>query len=76
MIYNNKTPSPTRKNKNYLGSEMNNSKNKKYSKYKRSVSSEPDIKKINNKLKHKYFKLKLFNKGYSPSNSFSNNPRL
>ena len=72
VIYNNKTPSPTRKNKNYLGSEMNNSKNKKYSKYKRSVSSEPDLKKINNKLKHKYFKLKLFNKDYSPSNSFSN----
>jgi len=72
VIYNNKTPSPIRKNKNYLGSEMYNSKNKKYSKYIRSVSSEPDIKKINNKLKHKYFKLKLFNKDYSPSNSFSN----
>ena len=27
---------------------------------------------MNNKLKNKYFKLKLFNKDYSPSNSFSN----
>ena len=70
VIYNNKTPSPSRKSNNYLGSAIYNSKNKKYLKYTRSVSSEQDMKKINNKLKQKYFKLKIFNKDYSPNNSF------
>ena len=70
-IYNNKTPSPVKKNNNYFGSAIYNTKTKKYLKYKRSVSSESDIKKINNKLKQKYFKLKIFNKDYSPDNSFS-----
>ena len=75
VIYNNnnKTPSPIRKNSNYLGSSIINYKNKKYLKYTRSVSSEPEMKKINNKLKQKYFKLKLPKKDYSPNNSYSKN---
>ena len=75
VIYSNKTPSPTRKNNKYLASAIYNSKSKKYLKYTRSVSSEPDIKKINNKLKHKYFKLRIFNKDYSPDNSFYKNSK-
>ena len=72
-IYNNKTPSPIKKSNNYLGSSMYNSKTKKYLKYSRSVSSEPDMNKMNNKLKYNYFKLKYLGKDYSPDNSFSKN---
>ena len=70
-VYNNKTPSPIKKSNNYLGSSIYNTKNKKYLKFSRSVSSEPDMKKINNKLKYNYFKLKYLSKDYSPNNSFS-----
>ena len=74
-VYNNKTPSPIKKNNNYLGSSIYNTKNKKYLKFSRSVSSEPDMKKINNKLKYNYFKLKYLSKDYSPNNSFSKNSK-
>ena len=74
-IYNNKTPSPIKKTNNYLGSSIYNSKTKKYLKYSRSVSSEPDMKKANNKLKYNYFKLKYLSKDLSPDNSFSNNSK-
>ena len=69
-IYSNKTSGHIRKSKSYLKNSIYNSK--KESRYKRSVSSEPDFKKMNNKLKQKYFKLKIFNKDYSQNNSFSN----
>ena len=72
-IYNNKTPSPIKKYTNYLGSSMYNSKTKKYLKYSRSVSSEPAMNKMNNKLKYNYFKLKYLDKDYSPNNSQSKN---
>ena len=72
-IYNNKTPSPVKKTNNYLGSSMYNSKTKKYLKYSRSVSSEPDMNKMNNKLKYNYFKLKYLGNDYSPNNSLSKN---
>ena len=75
VVYNNKTPSPIKKSNNYLGSSIYNSKNKKYLKFSRSVSSEPDMKKINNKLKYNYFKLKYLSKDYSPNNSFSKNSK-
>ena len=72
VIYNNyKTPSPPRKNNNYLSTAIYNSKNKKYLKYKRSISSEPNIKKKNNKLKYNYFKFKYLNEDSSSNNSYS-----
>ena len=72
VIYNNKTPSPIKKNNNYLSSGLYNTNNKKYLRYTRSVSSEPLLKKKQNYFLSKYFR-KDNNLNISSSNISTDN---